>query len=67
MYPVLFSFSKRAMLYSFIRGGCGCLICQRLTKQHLALTICGYNAISRFLRTLDVAEMKDVEVGKAKS
>lgn len=40
---------------------------KRLTKQRLALTICGYNAISRFLRALGVAEMKDVEVGKAKS
>jgi len=33
----------------------------------LTLTICGYNAISRLLRALDVAEMKDVEVGKAKA
>jgi hypothetical protein len=32
----------------------------------LALTVCGYNAISRFLRALDVAEMKDTPVGEAK-
>jgi len=32
----------------------------------LTLTICGYNAVSRFLRALDVAEMKDVRVGDAK-
>jgi alkylhydroperoxidase family enzyme len=31
-----------------------------------ALTICGYNAVSRFLRAVDVAEMKDVPVGQAK-
>jgi alkylhydroperoxidase family enzyme len=30
-----------------------------------ALTICGYNAVSRFLVAMDVAELKDVEVGKA--
>lgn len=32
----------------------------------LALTICGYNAVSRFLRAVDVAEMKDTPVGQAK-
>jgi len=32
----------------------------------LTITICGYNAVSRFLRALDVAEMKDTPVGKAK-
>lgn len=32
----------------------------------LALTICGYNAVSRFLRAVDVAEMKDTPVGLAK-
>lgn len=31
-----------------------------------AVTICGYNAVSRFLRALDVAEMKDTPVGQAK-
>lgn len=31
-----------------------------------ALTIAGYNAVSRFLLALDVAEMKDVNVGDAK-
>jgi hypothetical protein len=30
------------------------------------LTVCGYNAVSHFLIALDVAEIKDVEVGKAK-
>jgi hypothetical protein len=35
-----------------------------LTKS--ALTIAGYNAVSRFLLALDVAEMKDVKVGDAK-
>lgn len=32
----------------------------------LTVTICGYNAVSRFLRALDVAEMKDTPVGQAK-
>ena len=32
----------------------------------LAITTAGYNAVSRFLIALDVAEMKDVRVGDAK-
>ena len=32
----------------------------------LALTIAAYNAVSRFLVAMDVAELKDVPVGKAK-
>jgi len=32
----------------------------------LTLTIAGYNAVSRFLLAMDVAEMKDVKVGDAK-
>lgn len=32
----------------------------------LTLTIAGYNAVSRFLIALDVAEMKDVKVGEAR-
>jgi len=32
----------------------------------LAITTAGYNAVSRFLRVMDVAEMKDVKVGDAK-
>jgi len=33
----------------------------------LTLTICGYNAVSRFLRAVDVAEMKDLPVGSPKA
>ncbi|KAF2097328.1 4-carboxymuconolactone decarboxylase family protein [Rhizodiscina lignyota] len=32
----------------------------------LTLVIAGYNAVSRFLVAMDVAELKDVEVGQAK-
>jgi hypothetical protein len=32
----------------------------------IALTTAGYNAVSRFLLALDVAEMKDVKVGDAR-
>lgn len=35
-------------------------------NQSLALTIAGYNAVSRFLLAMDVAEMKDVKVGDAR-
>ncbi len=42
------------------------LVSKLLTMAIPALTICGYNAVSRFLRALDVAEMKDTPVGKAK-
>lgn len=31
-----------------------------------ALTVCGYNSVSRFLVAMDVAELKDVPVGQAK-
>jgi hypothetical protein len=31
-----------------------------------ALTIAGYNAVSRFLLAMDVAEMKDTKVGDAR-
>jgi len=34
--------------------------------ENLAMTISGYNAVSRFLRALDVSEMMDTEVGKGK-
>lgn len=32
--------------------------------QSLAMTITSYNAVSRFLKALDVQEMQHVEVGK---
>lgn len=32
----------------------------------VALTIAGYNAVSRFLVAMDVAELKNVPVGEAK-
>jgi hypothetical protein len=32
----------------------------------LAITTAGYNAVSRFLIVMDVAEMKDVKIGDAK-
>jgi len=32
----------------------------------LVMTTAGYNAVSRFLVALDVAEMKDVKVGDAR-
>jgi hypothetical protein len=35
-------------------------------KIMLALATAGYNAVSRFLIALDVAELKDTPVGKAK-
>jgi hypothetical protein len=41
------------------------LLVTRLTYE-IALTIAGYNAVSRFLIALDVAEMMNVKVGDAK-
>ena len=40
--------------------------CSSKTDIRIALTIAGYNAVSRFLLALDVAEMKDVKVGDAR-
>jgi hypothetical protein len=35
-------------------------------NENTALTIAGYNAVSRFLLAMDVAEMKDTKVGDAR-